>query len=704
MDRTGDLARWREDGNLEFLGRTDDQVKIRGFRIELREIEAVLREQALVEEAVVTVREDRPGERRLVGYVVGEWGRRLDGSILRKRLNEKLPEYMVPAAVMVLERIPLTSNGKVDRKALPAPEFSGRGEYCGARNRKEEVLCRLFGEVLGVERVGVDDNFFEIGGDSILSIQLVSRARKEGLIITPRDVFQYGNVEGLAEAARSQEETKVSAIDRAEGFVPLTPIMKWLQEQGGSIKSFHQSRLLQVPGGDEEKRLKAALQVVLDYHDALRLRVNRSGKGDWGLEIGAAGSVSAEACFRRISVVGWDERRLSLSMAEEQIAAGERLDPKAGVMVQTVWFDAGEKCAGRWMLVVHHLAVDGVSWRILEPDLRAAWEAIREGRMVELGPKGTSFRRWAERLNEEAENPEREKELEYWKGILRQTKKIQLLAGRREKEETLGHLSLALSSGTSGALLTKVSAAFHGQINDILLTALAVAMIKWLRKRGEHESAVVVDLEGHGREEIFREIDVSRTVGWFTTLYPVRLDLGSLEVEEAWMGGSALGRAAKVIKEQLRSVPQKGIGYGLLRYLNGKTGKELAEYEAPQIGFNYLGRFDAPESDDWAAAREGGVVGGGGNGEMGLAHSIKVNAATRNLVDGPRLEAQWTWARSAATEADVQELAQGWFHVLEALVRHTAEPGAGGRTPSDLKFITLTQEEIEYLEGGASDD
>jgi non-ribosomal peptide synthase protein (TIGR01720 family) len=244
-----------------------------------------------------------------------------------------------------------------------------------------------------------------------------------------------------------------------------------------------------------------------------------------------------------------------------------------------------------------------------------------------------------------------------------------------------------------------VPATFHGGINDVLLTALVVAVADWCRRRGRGlNQAVLVDLEGHGREEIFADVDLSRTVGWFTTLYPVRLDAGGVNLDEALAGGPGLGRAFKTVKERLRAVKDNGLSYGLLRYLNPQTAVELAGFAAPQIGFNYLGRFAGAGSADWSTASEGDVLGGGCDPAMPLAHVLAVNALTIDATDGARLRAIWSWAPALLSEAEVGDLARGWFQALEALVQHAAAPNAGGRSPSDLPLVTLTQGEIERLE------
>ena len=477
--------------------------------------------------------------------------------------------------------------------------------------------------------------------------------------------------------------------------------MRWLQERGGPIGRFKQAMLLRVPAGLLYDHLTAALQTLLDHHDALRLRlIVPAGTNDWSLEVAPPGAVMAPDCIRRIDVCGLDDEARRACISEQAQAAELRLAPEAGVMVQAVWFDAGAKHAGQMLLTIHHLAVDGVSWRILMPDLAAAWEAIAKGQVPALPTRGTSLRGWAQRLVDHAQDPGLVEELASWTGMLSEPS-LSLVDGAldptRDTAGTAQYLTLTLPAAITGPLLTTVPATFHGRINDVLLSGLVLAIAQWRRRHGgDAGNAVLLDLEGHGREEIFEDVDLSRTVGWFTSLFPVRLDPGALDLDEALAGGPALGRALKIIKEQLRALPDNGLGYGLLRYLNPQTAPQFSGFAAPQIGFNYLGRLSASAAD-WGGATED-VKLGGGDPAMPLAHALDVNALTLDRPDGATLRATWSWAPALLTEEAVRDLAQGWFQALEAFVHHVAQPSVGGRTPSDLPLVTLSQAEIERLE------
>ena len=608
---------------------------------------------------------------------------------------------MVPSAFVELSELPLTPNGKLDRRALPAPEFTAAGAGRAARTPTEEVLCGLFAEVLGVSAVSIDDNFFALGGDSILSIQLVSRAYKAGLVITPRAVFQQQCVAGLAGVATTVEQAPRAPADNGVGVMPLTPIMHWLVECAGPLEQFHQSMLLQVPAGLRQEHLSAALQLVLDHHDALRLRFVREGANECVLAIAPSGAVAAQGCIGRVDICNLDERARRACIAEEGQAAVGRLSPAAGAMVQAVWFDAGARAPGRLLLIIHHLAIDGVSWRILVPDLAAACEAIASGRPAELAARTTSLRSWAQRLTKEAHEAKRIAELGFWTAILSQPA-LALVDGaldpRRDTFASAGHLTVTLPKGTTAALLTRVAAAFHCGINDVLLTALVIACAHWCRRRGRggSTSAVRIDVEGHGREEIWADVDLSRTVGWFTTLFPVLLDPGAVDLEEAMAGGTALGRALKLIKEQLHAIPEHGLGYGLLRYLNAHTAAELRGPSPAQIGFNYLGRFSEREAD-WSAAVDASELGWAASA-LPLPHCLEVNARSIEDNGGIRLTATWSWAPALLSEEEVGQLARDWFSVLQGFEQHVSKPGTGGHSPCDFPLVQLSPAEVERLE------
>ncbi|MBX6768397.1 MAG: non-ribosomal peptide synthetase, partial [Actinomadura rubrobrunea] len=350
--------------------------------------------------------------------------------------------------------------------------------------------------------------------------------------------------------------------------------------------------------------------------------------------------------------------------------------------------------------MLHHLVVDGVSWRVLLPDLVTAWAGGA------LEPVGTSFRRWAQRLTATASDPARAEELDTWLDIVdgpEQRIADRALDPRVDIAARARSLTLRLPADVTGPLLTDVPAAFHARVNDVLLTGLALAVAQHRRRRGGRGASVLIDLEGHGRDDAVPGVDVTRTVGWFTSIHPVRLDPGLVDPAEIRAGGPALGTALKKVKEQLREIPDNGIGYGLLRHLNPSTAERLAAHRAPQVAFNYLGRSPAPEATDWAPAGrdETDVLGDAVNPRLGLAHAIEVNAHTRDLPGGPELSAAWTWAGGLFDRHEIADLADRWQAALRGLVAHVVEGArhgpVGGLTPSDLPLVSMSQEEIDEL-------
>ncbi|WP_229900926.1 condensation domain-containing protein, partial [Streptomyces capoamus] len=664
-----------------------------------------------VSRAVVVVREDQPGRRQLVGYVVPAAGARPDPAALRDHLVAHVPDYMVPDAVVVLDALPVNRHGKLDRAALPAPDFRVAVIKQGPRTPREQVLCDLFADLLDLPEVGVDDGFFDLGGDSIISIQLVSRARKAGLVITPRAVFQHKTVAALAAHAKTVGRWMSGGTDTGVGSVLLTPIIHRLRERGGPIGKYAQSVLLQVPADLGAEPLERALQSVLDHHDALRTRLTRpEGGGDWSLDVPSRGTVRAADCVTWVDVRGLDGQALTAVIEAEGESAWARLAPEEGRMVRAVWFDAGTEASGRLLLIIHHLVVDGVSWRILEGDLTAAWEAAREGRDAGLQPVGTSFRRWAEHLAASAHDAKRVAESGQWLEILGRPEPLlsdRPLDPTQDTNRTMGGLWQVIPEETIEPLLTTVPAAFNAGVNDVLLTALALAVADWRRQRGGgDETAVLVDLEGHGREEFTDGVDLSRTVGWFSSIHPVRLDPGALDRQQLRNGGAAVGEAIKRVKEQLRGIPDNGLGFGLLRYLNLDTRAALAGHPPRQIGFNYLGRFemaDAAQAADWGPAPE--QAPGFMDQDAPMLYALSINAITEDHADGPRLRVAWAWPGALFREDDVRQLSEAWERALRAMVAHVQGGGAvGGHTPSDLTLVSLSQQEIDELESEIDDE
>ncbi|CAM02313.1 non-ribosomal peptide synthase protein (TIGR01720 family)/amino acid adenylation domain-containing protein [Saccharopolyspora erythraea NRRL 2338] len=666
MYRTGDLVRRRPDGAVEYLGRADRQVKIRGNRIELGEIESAMSRLPGVAHAAVVAREDGPSV-RLVGYFVPSAP--VDTAELEATLAAELPAAMVPTAFVELDALPVTPSGKLDRDALPAPS-TRRSAAGGPGDQRRRRLCEIFADVLKQE-VGVDDDFFALGGDSILSIAVSSRARKAGLDLSPRDVFEHRTPAALAALGGETPAEAAMADSDGVGDVALLPVVHWLRERGGSIDRFNLSMLLRTPAGAREQDLTAALQAVLDHHDALRLRLTRVAGVLWSLETRPAGAVSAREVLRRV-----ESAEPVQAEAESEV---DRLEPEAGTVLRAVWFDAGEQ-PGHLFLALHHLAVDGVSWRILSEDLRTAWEAAVAGREPVLDPVGTSLRHFARVLTEQAQTPRRMGELEYWTEVLRPGAELLPSANAGGTAGSARRTTTRLSVAETEPLLTDVPAAVRADVTEVLLAALRIAVSRWHERHGRDAGAdLLVDVERHGREEITDGIDLSRTVGWFTSIQPVRLS-GAAEPLEV----------LRSVKDGVRSAPDRGIGHGMLRGLNPQTAPILAGAASAQVLFNYLGRLPA-SGGDWTPT---GALTVEPDDDLGTPYALQVDAVCDDTPEGPRLSLHWTWQDNALSAEDVDELAAGWAEAVRALARG----GPAGLTPSDLATVSLEQAEIDRVE------
>ncbi|MGW5863081.1 amino acid adenylation domain-containing protein [Streptomyces sp. NPDC055239] len=721
MYRTGDLVVRDADGDLVYQGRADAQVKVRGFRIEPGEIETALLAHPGVSHAAVIAREDggTGTAKQLVGYVVPAQDRGttpgsdvLPGE-LREFVAERLPEFMVPAAVVVLDRLPLTANGKLDRAALPAPEFTGT-DYRAPLTPDEEILAGVFAEVLGRSRVGIDDDFFTLGGDSIQSIQVVSRARAQGVHVSSREIFQHRTVAELAEAAAvnavaGRGPVLAELAGGGVGQLPLMPVAHWIQEAGPGFDRLLQAVVLELPDGIDHDGLAATLTAVLDRHDLLRARLLPDG-----MLVGQPGSVDVKPLIRSVACDGrWTGESWRDTLVGELDALAGRLDPAAGIVAQFVWFRPPTG-PGRLLVGFHHMVIDGVSWRILMPDLAAAWQAVRAGRPPGLPRPATSVRRWAHAMVDEASRPERVAELAQWGSIVDGPDPV--LGARRldpavDVQSTVEKVRVQLPVPVTEAVLTAVPAAFRGGVNDALLAALALAVAKWRRGRGVDEPSTLLRLEGHGREEdAVPGADLSHTVGWFTSVFPVRLDLAGIDLDEAFAGGPAAGAVVKAVKEQLLAVPGRGLGYGLLRYLNPETSEALRGHAIGQIGFNYLGRFSAADMPEelrglgWTQTAELteftelAELDAGHDAAMSALCEVDINATVTDTAEGPRLGAVFGAPTGVLSPAEVSELAGLWQDALEGLARHTATPGAGGLTPSDVPLVRVGQSELEAWE------
>ncbi|RRV07249.1 amino acid adenylation domain-containing protein [Pseudomonas sp. v388] len=675
--RAGDCAR-SVQGVLEYLGRADDQVKIRGYRVEPGEVGQLLQALDGVAEAVVLPQPLDSDESRLqlIAYCVAETGATLHSEALREQLSVRLPEYLVPAQILLLERLPLTANGKLDKRALPRPGVVTQ-RYIAPAGEVEEILAKVWADVLKLERVGTTDNFFELGGDSILSLQIIARAKRQGLKLSPKQLFEKQTIAQLAPVAKLIQKKPAAAVEQVTGALPLLPIQaRFFELEIAERQHWNQSVMLKPSTALQAAPLHAALNVIIEQHDALRLGFSQQD-GQWQATFGPVNNHD----------VLWtheleDAGRLS-ELADE---AQRSLDLKNGPLLRAVLIDLpqGEQ---RLLLVIHHLAVDGVSWRVLLEDLQHAYRAAVSGSALNLPAKTSSLKRWAERLHAYAASPALEQELAYWQTQLQGASDALPFDhpdGGQQQKHALS-VSTRLDGDLTRQLLQDAPAAYRTQINDLLLTALARVISRWT---GQPDT--LIRLEGHGREDLFDELDITRTVGWFSSLYPVRLT-----------AQASLAESIMTIKEQLRGIPDKGMGYGVLRYLGHETARQaLRALPQGSIVFNYLGQFDASfTSGDALFAPSGESSGSSQSADAPLAAPISINGQ----VYGGELSLNWSFSGAVFERDTVQRLADEYGRELRELIAHCTREDVRGVTPSDFPLARLTQAQLNRLPVAAAD-
>jgi len=678
--RSGDLARRMENGDIEYLGRIDHQVKIRGFRIELGEIEAGIARHPAVREVAVLAREDAPGDKRLTAYVVAEGppGDLLDR--LRALIRSTMPEYMVPAHFVMLDTLPLTENGKVDRKALPAPVMSRAGSgqsYAAPRTPVETSIAAIWEAVLGIERVGIHDHFFELGGDSILSIQVVARCRQAGLSISPRDLFRSPTVAQLAEVCALSNAQAAHADEVLTGSVPLTPIECWFVEQDMPERHYwNQSFLFELSADVSMSLLERALQHVTRHHDAFRLRLRSSGSG-WVQEYGEDVPVSiAKFDLTREPP---EERAAAITRHATRLQAS--LNLSEGPLLRAAHFALGVQERDRLLLVIHHIAVDGISWRLLLEEIESAYASLKAGRHPLFEGRTASYGAWANRLVEHAQSETLRRSASFWadEGAKPLVELPPATSDCSNLERDARSLKKELTSAETRALLQQVPSAYRTQINDVLLTALAKTLQRWTGAE-----AFRIDMEGHGREDLFDDVDVSRTVGWFTSIFPVRLELRH---------GTVDGCALQSIKEQLRRIPDRGMSYGLLRYVcrDPLVREAMSRLPTASLLFNYLGQFDQVVSGSSLFRFAGESTGPWHSPTARRSHRLEILGAVR----AGRLQVEWIYNPGIDSDETVGTLANDFMAALRALIAHCLS--ASGRTPSDFPLAALNQATLDGL-------
>jgi amino acid adenylation domain-containing protein/non-ribosomal peptide synthase protein (TIGR01720 family) len=679
--RTGDRARWLPNGVLEFRGRADDQVKFRGYRVELGEIESALALHPAVEKAVVSA-----ATNRLVAYLVlDRVAAEPPAAELRSFLTQRLPDHMVPSVFMILDCLPLTHSGKVDRKALPLPDgeqAAARQEYVAPASEGEVVLAAAWESVLGVRQVGVHDNFFELGGDSIMSLQIVARVRRAGWKIAPRLILQEQTIARIA--ARAE---RVAGIQPAQvllsGDVPLSPIQRtFFDQELANPHHWNQAMLLTVPAGFAVDAFRRALRAVESHHDSLRLRFTRSAAG-WQ-QAYADEATEAPCDVIDLSDTTSDLRAERVTREASRIQAA--LDISRGPVMRAAHFNFGDGHEGRLLLVLHHLVVDGVSWRILLEDLATAYEQALREQPFALPEKTASFRAWVERLQVHAASAVET----FWLDLASRDVPrlpVDVPEGRDDHSESAARsFGSQLDADATRALIHDLPGRARAQITEVLLAALVESVSDWTGG-----DTLWLDLEGHGREDLFEGLDVSRTVGWFTSLFPLALARANGERSIALL---------RSVKSQLREVPANGLDFGVLRYLSTDSTlrSRLSAMPPRAISFNYLGRFDQlPAEAPFRPALES--VGFDHDPAAPRQYLLDVIA---RVVEG-RLTVEWIYAGRAFHDETIERLASAFMEKLPVLIEDALASEDVGYVPSDFPLARIDQQSLQALTAGRTD-
>ena len=675
--KTGDRTRYLPHGTIEYLGRLDNQVKIRGFRIELGEIEAVLNQHPAVKECVVITR-----EKQLIAYFIP-----LDSTPdnLRDFLQERLPDYLIPHFFVSLESLPLTTNGKVDRQKLPAIEITIFPDGSIARTDIEAKLAEVLSSVLNLSQVGIYDNFFALGGDSIVVIQLISRANQVGLKLSHKQIFQHQTIAELAAVVISNESI-LPPQGMITGAVLMTPIQYWFFEQElVNQHHFNQAVFLECSEKLQQQVLVDTIKYLLLHHDMLRCQFvsgdlftqrRRGAERDIGGEIVELEDFPLVFC----DLSGFNESEQNRVI---QDVAGEiqaSLNIGDAPLLRVVHFDLGE--VSKLLIVAHHLVVDGVSWRILLADFQTVYQQVLVGKRIVLPAKTISFLSWSEKLHDYAQTEYLKEELTYW--LSRNYTEVKLLpidySDGSNQVADVETVTIKLSVEDTQGLLTEVPPVYNTQVNDVLLTAVTSTISNWI-----NNPLVLVDLEGYGRNFPGEDIDISRTVGWFTAIYPCLLQKSS----DDW------GEMLKGIKEQLRTVPNQGFNYGILRYLhNGEISEKLQNLPQAEISFNYLGQLDLGLDNgkfQWLPLPEITTQ----DKQQTRRYAIEIIGFIRE----GKLQFDWVYSRQQYQQKTIAQLANNFQQGLKEIINHCRLPNIGGYTPSDFELGNLNQDTLDLVMG-----
>lgn len=689
--KTGDLARYLKDGNIEFLGRTDHQVKLRGLRIELGEIESAIERFGTVSQAVVTVREDKPGSQRLTAYIVFEEGinnnlNDMNGTDeIKDHLRNLLPSYMIPFDFVILDKFPLTPNLKIDRKALPEPKKTelNSDDIAPPEIPSEKILLKIWKEVLGKEDIGVKDNFFNLGGDSIISIQIISKASEEGIKITPRQMFKYQTVSELAAVAEFKGSEKNSEIN-IEGEIPLTPAQRWFFDKELNDPGFYNhSMLLKLPKGLNENHLSKVFSEIIKHHDGLRSKFTKDNTG-WKQFIAENDRV-VQNIFSVKEIKKSDIQNIENDIQDLQSS----INLQNGNLIKARLYRQEDLSEDRLLIVIHHLVTDGISWRILLEDIYNGYLKSIKGEEIRFRKKTTSLKEWGEGLEEYSGSEKLAEEKDHWLNLAEnKVSNIQAEISQSKDQNTVDSsdtITIEIDSEQTELLQKEVPKSYNTHINEILLTALIIAYYKW-----RSENKLMIDLEGHGREHIFDNADLSGTVGWFTSIYPVMLNTFNTNNSE-----EEIGETIKTIKESIRQIPGKGFGFGVLKYFSNDSSvrEKLSSMPDREIIFNYLGQFNEKiaAGSDWKTGKHPLKLNQDKKNNRG--HLIEINC----LINEDRLKMDFTFNSNFHKKENMELFSNLYKESLERIIAHCTKDDTGGVTPSDFSSSGLNQQELDNL-------
>ncbi|WP_137200799.1 plipastatin non-ribosomal peptide synthetase PpsC [Bacillus subtilis] len=672
--RTGDLARWLPDGTIEYVGRIDDQVKVRGYRVELGEIESALRQIDGVKEAAVLARTAQTGSKELFGYISVKAG--TNAEQVRSLLARSLPNYMIPAYIIEMETLPLTSNGKLNRKALPEPNFTSKQTYAPPRNDLEDQLVLIWQEVLGIQRIGIEDSFFELGGDSIKALQVSARLGRYGLSLQVSDLFRHPKIKDLSPFIRKSE--RIIEQGPVQGDVPWTPVQQWFFSQDIEERHhFNQSVMLFHSGRLSENALRPALKKLAEHHDALRMVYRNDGRR-W-IQINQ-GIHESQLYSLRTSDLSQSESGWETQIKQEVADLQQSINLQEGPLLHAALF---KTLTGDYLfLAIHHLIVDGISWRILLEDLSAGYQQAAAGQTIQLPPKTDSYQEYARRIQEYAQSSKLIREEAYWRSVEEQQAAelpyeiphhLNIDSSKRDS------LSFSLTEADTAVLLQNVNYAYGTDTQDILLTAASLAICEWTGG-----SKLRIAMEGHGREHILPELDISRTVGWFTSMYPALISFENHRDE--------LGTAVKTVKDTLGRIPNKGVGYGMLKYLTHPENKSITFSKTPEISFNYLGQFNDIERQD--TFRPSSL----GSGKD-ITHTWKREQIIEMsaMAADKKLHFNLSYPPARFHRNTMEQLINRIEHFLLDIMKHCAGQQKAEKTLSDFSSQSLTAEDLDSI-------